>query len=65
MSYLSGARAIGYIEKYAPEGMRDPEHFMPMLRPHGPSGKVGTTTLDGENWAVFTQSKYRTRPSSS
>src|SRR6267143_4432394 len=60
MSYLSGARAIGYIEKYAPEGMRDPEHFMPMLRPHGPSGKVGTTTLDGENWAVFTQSKYPT-----
>jgi multiple sugar transport system substrate-binding protein len=58
MSYLSGARAIGYIEKYAPEGMRDPEHFMPMLRPKGPSGKVGTTTLDGENWAVFTQSKY-------
>jgi multiple sugar transport system substrate-binding protein len=58
MSYLSGARAIGYIEKYAPEGMRDPEHFMPMLRPKGPSGKIGTTTLDGENWAVFTQSKY-------
>jgi ABC-type glycerol-3-phosphate transport system substrate-binding protein len=58
MSYLSGARAIGYIEKYAPESMRDPEHFMPMLRPKGPSGKIGTTTLDGENWAVFTQSKY-------
>jgi ABC-type glycerol-3-phosphate transport system substrate-binding protein len=58
MSYLSGARAIGYIEKYAPESMRDPEHFAPMLRPRGPSGKVGTTTLDGENWAVFTQSKY-------
>jgi ABC-type glycerol-3-phosphate transport system substrate-binding protein len=38
--------------------MRDPEHFAPMLRPHGPSGKLGTTTLDGENWAVFTQSKY-------
>ena len=58
MSYLSGARAIGYIEKYAPEGMRDPEHFMPMLRPHGPSGKVGISALDGENWAVFSQSKY-------
>jgi ABC-type glycerol-3-phosphate transport system substrate-binding protein len=41
MSYLSGARAIGYIEKYAPENMRDPEHFMPLLRPHGPSGNVG------------------------
>jgi ABC-type glycerol-3-phosphate transport system substrate-binding protein len=58
MSYLSGARAIGYIEKYAPEGMRDPEHFAPLLRPRGPSGKIGTTTMDGENWAVFTQSKY-------
>ncbi|HET7342174.1 MAG TPA: extracellular solute-binding protein [Methylomirabilota bacterium] len=58
MTYLSGARAIGYIEKYAPESTRDPEHFMPLLRPHGPSGKVGMNALDGENWAVFTQSKY-------
>ena len=31
---------------------------MPMLRPHGPSGKVGISALDGENWAVFSQSKY-------
>jgi len=58
MSHLSGARAIGYIEKYAPENMRDPEHFAPMLRPRGPSGTIGMTTLDGENWAVFSQSKY-------
>jgi multiple sugar transport system substrate-binding protein len=60
MAHLSGARTIGYIEKYAPEGTRDPEHFMPLLRPHGPSGKVGVSALDGENWAVFTQSKYPT-----
>src|SRR5207302_2326150 len=58
MSHLSGARAIGYIEKYAPENMRDPEHFQPMLRPHGPAGQKGISALDGENWAVFTQSKY-------
>jgi len=58
MSHLSGARAIGYIEKYAPENMRDPEHFQPMLRPRGPSGQKGISALDGENWAVFTQSKY-------
>jgi multiple sugar transport system substrate-binding protein len=58
MAHLSGARTIGYIEKYAPEDMRDPEHFMPMLRPKGPSGQKGMSTLDGENWAVFTQSKY-------
>jgi len=58
MAHLSGARTIGYIERYAPEGTRDPEHFMPLLRPHGPGGKVGISALDGENWAVFTQSKY-------
>src|SRR5260370_1637657 len=58
MSHLSGARAIGYIEKYAPEDMRDPGHFAPMLRPHGPSGRMGRTTLHGENWTVFSQSNY-------
>jgi multiple sugar transport system substrate-binding protein len=58
MAYLSGARTIGYIERYAPEDMRDPDHFQPMLRPRGPSGKIGVSALDGENWAVFSQSKY-------
>ncbi len=58
MVYLSGARTIGYIERYAPENMRDPEHFQPMFKPHGPLGKKGISALDGENWAVFTQSKY-------
>src|SRR5437660_4470831 len=58
MAHLSGARTIGYIERYAPENMRDPDHFQPMLRPRGPQGKVGISALDGENWAVFTQSKY-------
>jgi ABC-type glycerol-3-phosphate transport system substrate-binding protein len=58
MAYLSGARTIGYIERYAPEAMRDPDHFQPMFRPHGPSGSKGISALDGENWAVFTQSKY-------
>jgi len=27
------------------------------FRPHGPSGQTGVSALDGENWAVFTQSK--------
>src|SRR6266699_868255 len=58
MVYLSGARTIGYIERYAPENMRDPDHFQPMFKPHGPQGKKGVSALDGENWAVFTQSKY-------
>jgi len=58
MVYLSGARTIGYIERYAPEGTRDPDHFQPMLKPRGPQGSKGTSALDGENWAVFSQSKY-------
>jgi multiple sugar transport system substrate-binding protein len=58
MAHLSGARTIGYIERYAPENMRSPEYFQPLLRPRGPSGKIGISALDGENWAVFTQSKY-------
>ena len=45
MAHLSGARTIGYIERYAPETMRDPEHFQPMLRPHGPSGQKGVSAL--------------------
>jgi ABC-type glycerol-3-phosphate transport system substrate-binding protein len=55
---LSGARTSGYIERYAPETMRDPDHFQPMFRPRGPQGKIGVSALDGENWAVFSQSKY-------
>ena len=58
MVYLSGARTIGYIERYAPDGMRDPDHFQPMFKPHGPQGQKGVSALDGENWAIFTQSKY-------
>ena len=58
MAYLSGARTIGYIERYAPDTMRDPEHFAPMFKLRGPSGQKGISALDGENWAVFTQSKY-------
>ena len=59
MAHLSGARTIGYIEKYAPEGMRDPEHFMPhAASPRAVRASVGISALDGENWAVFSQSKY-------
>src|SRR6266581_3070983 len=32
MVYLSGARTIGYIERYAPENMHDPDHFQPMFK---------------------------------
>lgn len=58
MIYLSGARTIGYIERYAPETMRNPDHFGPIAKPRGPSGPRGKAALDGENWAVFTQSRY-------
>src|SRR5438046_1738202 len=53
MAGLSGARTIGYIEKYAPENLRSPEAFMPLLRPPGPSGKVRISARGRQNWAAF------------
>jgi multiple sugar transport system substrate-binding protein len=58
MVWLSGARTIGYIERYAPEGMRDPDHFQPMAKVRGPAGAKGIAAMDGENWAIFSQSKH-------
>jgi len=57
MVVLAGARTIGFIEKYAPKEMQNQDHFAAGLKQVGPSGKVGITPLDGENWAIFNISK--------
>ncbi len=58
MVVMAGARTIGFIEKYAPKEMQNQDYFAAGLKQIGPSGKVGITPLDGENWAIFTSSKY-------
>jgi multiple sugar transport system substrate-binding protein len=51
------ARASKQIEKDAPAGLNDPEHFAVMEQPVGPSGVQGIATYDGEPWCVFASSK--------
>ncbi len=56
--YQGYGRGAGYIEKYAPKGMGNPEHFGVMVKPHGPSGKGTAAQLDAEPWMIFKNAKY-------
>ena len=58
MLYQGYGRGAGYIEKYAPKGTGDPEHFGVMVKPHGPSGKGTAAQLDAEPWMIFKNAKY-------
>lgn len=58
MLYQGYGRGTGYIEKYAPKGTGDPEHFGVMLKPHGPSGKQTAAQVDAEPWMIFKNAKY-------
>jgi multiple sugar transport system substrate-binding protein len=58
MLYQGYGRGVGYIEKYAPKGMADPEHFGVMRKPHGPSGKGTAAQIDAEPWMIFKNAKY-------
>lgn len=51
------ARAALQIDKDAPAGMNDPDHFAVMPQPAGPSGTQGYATLDAEPWVVFQRSQ--------
>jgi multiple sugar transport system substrate-binding protein len=58
MLYQGYGRGTGYIEKYAPKEIADPEHFGVMVKPHGPSGKETAAQIDAEPWMIFKNSKY-------
>jgi multiple sugar transport system substrate-binding protein len=58
MLYQGYGRGTGYIEKYAPKGTGDPEHFGVMVKPHGPSGKGTAAQVDAEPWMIFKNAKY-------
>lgn len=51
------ARASKQIDKDAPEGINNPEHFAVMTQPVGPSGDISYSTIDCEPWAIFASSK--------
>ncbi len=56
--YQGYGRGAGYIEKYAPPGTADPEHFGVLVKPHGPSGKETAAQIDAEPWMIFKNAKY-------
>ena len=58
MVYQGHGRSAGYIEKYAPKGTGDPEHFGVLRKPHGPSGKQTACQVDAEPWMIFKNAKY-------
>ncbi len=58
MLYQGYGRGAGYIEKYAPKGTGNPDHFGVMVKPHGPSGKQTAAQIDAEPWMIFKNAKY-------
>lgn len=58
MVYQGHGRSAGYIEKYAPKGTGDVEHFGVMRKPRGPSGKATAAQIDAEPWMIFKNAKY-------
>jgi multiple sugar transport system substrate-binding protein len=58
MLYQAYGRGVGYIEKYAPADIADPEHFAVTEKVIGPSGKQSVAQIDSEPWMVFKQAKH-------
>jgi multiple sugar transport system substrate-binding protein len=57
MLYQAYGRGVGYIEKYAPKEVADPDHFAVTDKVFGPSGKTPAAQLDCEPWMVFKDAK--------
>ena len=57
MVYQAYGRGVGYIEKYAPAEIANPEHFAVTDKVVGPSGKTPAAQLDCEPWMVFKEAK--------
>ena len=57
MLYQAYGRGVGYIEKYAPKEIADPDHFAVADKVIGPSGKTPAAQLDCEPWMVFKDAK--------
>lgn len=58
MLYQGYGRGAGYIEKYTPKELANPEHFGVMVKPRGPSGKTTAAQIDAEPWMVFQNAKH-------
>jgi len=57
MLYQAYGRGVGYIEKYAPKELADPDHYAVADKVVGPSGKSPAAQLDCEPWMIFKDAK--------
>ena len=57
MLYQAYGRGVGYIEKYAPKEIADPDHFAVADKLVGPSGRTPAAQLVCEPWMVFKDAK--------
>jgi ABC-type glycerol-3-phosphate transport system substrate-binding protein len=53
MMFAGYGRGASLIEEYAPEDMRDTEHFDVWIKPHGPSAEQTAVQVDEEPWMLF------------
>jgi multiple sugar transport system substrate-binding protein len=58
MLYHAYGRATGYLEKYAPAELADPERLAVADKVVGPSGSRSVAQLDAEPWMVFKEAKH-------
>ena len=53
MMFAGYGRGASLIEQYAPEEMRDTDHFDVWIKPRGPSAEVTAVQVDEEPWMLF------------
>jgi multiple sugar transport system substrate-binding protein len=57
MMFAGYGRGASLIEQYAPEDMRDVDHFDVWIKPPGPSAEVTAVQVDEEPWMLFKDSE--------
>jgi multiple sugar transport system substrate-binding protein len=58
MLYHAYGRATGYLEKYAPSDLADPERLAVADKIVGPSGSRPAAQIDARPWMVFKEAKH-------
>jgi multiple sugar transport system substrate-binding protein len=57
MMFAGYGRGASLIEQYAPEEMRDTDHFDVWIKPRGPSAERTAVQVDEEPWMLFKAAK--------
>ena len=58
MIYTGYGQGVGYIERYAPKEIADPEHFGVLTKPIGPLGIHPVSQMNAEPWMIFKEARH-------